>query len=132
MQSEAGDITPLFDDESEAQTHPHLAHTWAKRGTGPRGEAGLDRPRGDRRAKDGPLGRRYLLHEHALKNSGGATRWPAARHSDRGGSGAPAQSRLRRSAAMPSSPAPSKARLIGSETGVRVGSGVDGGRGAAV
>jgi transposase len=31
-QAEAGDIVPLFGDESEALTHPHLAHAWAKRG----------------------------------------------------------------------------------------------------
>lgn len=32
-QAEAGDITLLFGDESEALTHPYLAHVWAKRGT---------------------------------------------------------------------------------------------------
>lgn len=31
-QAEAGDIVLLFGDESEALTHPHLAHAWAKRG----------------------------------------------------------------------------------------------------
>ena len=31
-QAEAGDITLLFGDESEALTHPYLAHVWAKRG----------------------------------------------------------------------------------------------------
>jgi transposase len=31
-QAEAGDITLLFADESEALTHPYLAHAWAKRG----------------------------------------------------------------------------------------------------
>ena len=31
-QAEAGDIVPLFGDESEALTHPYLAHAWAKRG----------------------------------------------------------------------------------------------------
>ena len=29
---EAGDIVLLFGDESEALTHPYLAHAWAKRG----------------------------------------------------------------------------------------------------
>ena len=31
-QAAAGDITLLFVDESEALTHPYLAHAWAKRG----------------------------------------------------------------------------------------------------
>src|SRR3954469_20766964 len=31
-QAEAGDIVLLFGDESEALTHPSLAHVWAKRG----------------------------------------------------------------------------------------------------
>jgi hypothetical protein len=31
-QAEAGDIALLFGDESEALTHPYLAHAWAKRG----------------------------------------------------------------------------------------------------
>ena len=30
--AEAGDIVLLFGDESEALTHPHLAHAWAKKG----------------------------------------------------------------------------------------------------
>ncbi len=29
-QAEAGDIVLLFADESEALTHPYLAHVWAK------------------------------------------------------------------------------------------------------
>ena len=31
-QAEVGDIVLLFGDESEALTHPYLAHAWAKRG----------------------------------------------------------------------------------------------------
>jgi hypothetical protein len=31
-QAEAGDIVLLFGDESEALTHPYLAHAWAERG----------------------------------------------------------------------------------------------------
>lgn len=31
-QAEAGDIALLFGDESEALTHPYLAHVWAERG----------------------------------------------------------------------------------------------------
>lgn len=30
-QAEAGDIVLLFGDESEALTHPYLAHAWAKK-----------------------------------------------------------------------------------------------------
>jgi len=32
QQAEAGDIDLLSEDESEALTHPYLAHAWAKRG----------------------------------------------------------------------------------------------------
>lgn len=32
QQAEAGDIVLLSEDESEALTHPYLAHAWAKRG----------------------------------------------------------------------------------------------------
>jgi transposase len=32
QQAHAGDIVLLFADESEALTHPYLAHAWAKRG----------------------------------------------------------------------------------------------------
>lgn len=31
-QAEAGDVVLLFGDESEALTHPYLAHAWAERG----------------------------------------------------------------------------------------------------
>jgi hypothetical protein len=31
-QAEAGDIVLLFADESEALTHPYLAHVWAQKG----------------------------------------------------------------------------------------------------
>jgi transposase len=39
QQAEAGDIVLLFQDESEALTHPYLAHAWAKRGADLRIEA---------------------------------------------------------------------------------------------
>jgi transposase len=39
QQAKAGDITLLFGDESEALTHPYLAHAWAKRGCDLRVEA---------------------------------------------------------------------------------------------
>ncbi len=32
LQAEAGDIVLLFGGESEALTHPYLAHAWAKKG----------------------------------------------------------------------------------------------------
>lgn len=32
QQAATGDIVPPFADESEALTHPYLAHAWAKRG----------------------------------------------------------------------------------------------------
>jgi hypothetical protein len=39
QQAQAGDITLLFGDESEALTHPYLARAWAKRGDDLRVEA---------------------------------------------------------------------------------------------
>ena len=36
QQAQAGDIVLLFEDESEALTHPYLAHAWAKRGADPK------------------------------------------------------------------------------------------------
>jgi len=39
QQAQAGDIVLLFQDESEALTHPYLAHAWAKRGADLRVEA---------------------------------------------------------------------------------------------
>jgi transposase len=39
QQAEAGDITLLFGDESEALTHPYLARAWARRGCDLRVEA---------------------------------------------------------------------------------------------
>lgn len=39
QQAQAGDIVLLFADESEALTHPYLAHAWAKRGADLRVEA---------------------------------------------------------------------------------------------
>src|ERR1700687_5465789 len=39
QQAEAGEIVLLFGDESEALTHPYLAHAWAKRGCDLRVEA---------------------------------------------------------------------------------------------
>lgn len=39
QQAQAGDLTLLFEDESEALTHPYLAHVWAPRGADLRVEA---------------------------------------------------------------------------------------------
>lgn len=39
QQARAGDIVLLFADESEALTHPYLAHAWARRGSDLRVEA---------------------------------------------------------------------------------------------
>jgi hypothetical protein len=39
QQAKAGDIRLFFQDESEALTHPYLAHLWAKRGADIRVEA---------------------------------------------------------------------------------------------
>lgn len=58
-QAKAGDIILLFADESEALTHPYLAHAWAKRGADLRVEApGQSRKRcllGARNSSSGAL-----------------------------------------------------------------------------
>jgi hypothetical protein len=68
-QAEAGDIVLLFGDESEALTHPYLAHAWAKRG------ADLRVPAPGQAAKVAMLGvldwarRDLLVHTSRTKRS---------------------------------------------------------------
>jgi transposase len=69
QQAEAGDITLLFGDESEALTHPYLARAWAKRGRDLRVEApGQSR----KRAMIGALdcaARKLIVNTSATKRS---------------------------------------------------------------
>lgn len=70
QQAEAGDITLLFSDESEALTHPYLAHAWAKRGADLRVEAP---GQSHKRAMLGVLDvatRRLIVNTSATKRSG--------------------------------------------------------------
>jgi transposase len=68
-QAEAGDIVLLFGDESEALTHPYLAHVWAKRG------ADLRVPAPGQSAKVAMLGvldwarRELMVHTSRTKRS---------------------------------------------------------------
>jgi DDE superfamily endonuclease len=68
-QAEAGDIVLLFADESEALTHPYLAHVWAKKG------ADLRVPAPGQRAKVALLGvldwarRDLIVHTSRTKRS---------------------------------------------------------------
>ena len=68
-QAEAGDIVLLFADESEALTHPYLAHVWAKKG------ADLRVPAPGQRAKVAMLGvldwarRDMIVHTSRTKRS---------------------------------------------------------------
>jgi transposase len=68
-QAEAGDIGLLFADESEALTHPYLAHVWAKRG------ADLRVPAPGQSAKVAMLGvldwarRELIVHTSRTKRS---------------------------------------------------------------
>ena len=90
-QAEAGDIVLLFGDESEALTHPYLAHVWAKKG------ADLRIPAPGQSAKVAMLGvldwaRRELIVQHQpnqaklrLHRSPGGDRpalWSQARRRD--------------------------------------------------
>lgn len=69
QQARAGDIRLLFADQSEALTHPYLAHAWAKRGADLR----LEAPgRARKRAMLGALdhaSRRLLVATSATKRS---------------------------------------------------------------
>jgi hypothetical protein len=68
-QAEAGDIVLLFGDESEALTHPYLAHVWAKKG------ADLRVPAPGQAAKVAMLGgldwarRELIVHTSRTKRS---------------------------------------------------------------
>jgi transposase len=68
-QAEAGDIVLLFADESEALTHPYLAHVWAKKG------ADLRIPAPGQSAKVAMLGvldwarRELIVHTSRTKRS---------------------------------------------------------------
>jgi len=68
-QAEAGDIVLLFADESEALTHPYLAHVWAKKG------ADLRVPAPGQSAKVAMLGlldwarRELIVHTSRTKRS---------------------------------------------------------------
>jgi transposase len=68
-QAEAGDIVLLFGDESEALTHPYLAHVWAKKG------ADLRIPAPGQSAKVAMLGvldwagRELIVHTSRTKRS---------------------------------------------------------------
>ena len=70
-QAEAGDIVLLFGDESEALTHPYLAHAWAKKG------ADLRVPAPGQAAKMALLGvldwarRDLVVHTSRTKRSAG-------------------------------------------------------------
>lgn len=62
QQAAAGDITLLFEDESEALTHPYLAHAWAKRGADLRVEApGQSRKRGILGARNSANGELHVV-----------------------------------------------------------------------
>ncbi len=69
-QARAGDITLLFQDESEALTHPYLARAWAKRG------ADLRVPAPGQAAKVAMIGsldfaaRKLVVHTSRTKRSG--------------------------------------------------------------
>jgi transposase len=69
QQAEAGDIVLLFADESEALTHPYLAHAWAKRGADLRVPApGQARKRALLGALDHATGE-LILHVSSTKRS---------------------------------------------------------------
>ena len=69
QQARAGDIRLLFADESEALTHPYLAHLWAKRGADLRIEApGRARKRAILGALD-HVARRLVVATSATKRS---------------------------------------------------------------
>lgn len=69
QQARAGDIVLLYGDESEALTHPYLAHAWARRGSDLRVEApGQSRKVAMLGVVDSRT-RRLLVHTSATKRS---------------------------------------------------------------
>jgi transposase len=70
QQAEAGDITLLFADESEALTHPYLAHVWAPRGADLRVEApGQSRKRAILGAKNSASGELHVVTSSTKRSS---------------------------------------------------------------
>ena len=70
QQAEAGDITLLFADESEALTHPYLAHVWAPRGADLRVEApGQSRKRAILGAKNSASGKLHVVTSSTKRSS---------------------------------------------------------------
>ena len=69
-QAEAGDIALLFGDESEALTHPYLAHAWAERGVDLRVQAPGQARKVALLGVLDALTREALVHTSATKRSG--------------------------------------------------------------
>ncbi len=68
-QAEAGDIVLLYGDESEALTHPYLAHAWAERGADLRVQAPGQARKVAMLGVLDPLAREALVHTSATKRS---------------------------------------------------------------
>lgn len=70
QQAQAGDITLLFEDESEALTHPYLAHVWAPSGADLRVEApGQSRKRAILGAKNAASGELHVVTSSTKRSS---------------------------------------------------------------
>ena len=68
-QAAAGDITLLFADESEALTHPYLAHAWAKRGADLRVQAPGQAKKMAMMGAQDAVTRELIVHTSATKRS---------------------------------------------------------------
>lgn len=68
-QAEAGDVVLLSGDESEALTHPYLAHAWAERGADLRVQASGQARKVAMLGVLDPLAREALVHASPTKRS---------------------------------------------------------------
>ena len=68
-QAAAGDIALLFADESEALTHPYLAHAWAKRGADLRVQAPGQAKKVAMMGAQDALTRELIVHTSRTKRS---------------------------------------------------------------
>ena len=69
-QAAAGDVVLLYGDESEALTHPYLAHAWAERGVDLRVQAPGQARKVAMLGVLDPIAREVLVHTSPTKRSG--------------------------------------------------------------
>lgn len=69
QQAASGDLVLLFGDESEALTHPYLAHVWARRGADIRVDAPRQAPKVALLGVQDAITRQLIVHTSPTKRS---------------------------------------------------------------